>query len=102
MEIIKLTTELIGDELCDAEKYAKLANHWKEECPDAAKIFNDLANAEIDHHAKLHDLVVKLITKARAEKGAPSAEMKAVYDYLHGKNMEKAAAVMAYIKLYNM
>ena len=101
MEIIKLTTELIADELCDAEKYAKLANTWKTECPDAAKVFSDLANAEVEHQNRLHTLVVKLIDKARAEKGDPPKEMMAVYNYLHEKNIEKAAAVMAYIRLYS-
>lgn len=101
MEIIKIISQKISDELEDAEHYAQLANHWKAEHPETAKLFLDLANAEIDHHNKLHDHVARLIQKYRAENGEPPKEMLAVYNYLHDREIEKAADVMSYIKLYN-
>lgn len=101
MEIIKILSEQIGEELDDAEHYAQMANQWKEEFPDTAKLFADLANAEMDHQARLHDHVVRLINKVKSEKGAPPPQMLGVYNYLHAKHVDHAAKIMALQKIYN-
>lgn len=101
MQIIQDMTKRISDELADAERYARMANRWKEEQPEAAKLFLDLANAEVDHQNKLHDQITKLIRRYRDKYGDPPREMLAVYNYLHDQAMDKAAEVMAHIKLFN-
>lgn len=101
MEIIKIITEQIGEELEDAKQYATMANKWKTEQPEAAKVFADLASEEMQHHKKLHNAVTRLIAKVREAKGEPPKEMMAVYTYLHEKHIEKAADVMHLQDLYN-
>ena len=41
----------------------------------------------------LHDGVVGLIEGYRKEKGEPPAPMMAIYDYMHERHINKAAAV---------
>lgn len=101
MQIIQEMSKRINDELADAEHYARMANRWKEEQPETAKLFLDLANEEVDHQSKLHDHVARLIRRYRDKHGDPPKEMLAVYNYLHDQAMDKAAEVMAYIKLFN-
>lgn len=43
MRIVKKLTELINEELCDAEKYAKLALEKKEQYPETAELFYSLS-----------------------------------------------------------
>ena len=100
MKIIKLLSEHIESELEDAEHYAKLALHYKEEHPNIAKTFFDLSVEEMDHVERLHNDVVDMIEKYRKEHGEPPAAMKAVYDYLHEKNVEWAKEIRVYHNQY--
>lgn len=93
MKIIKCLSELIEDELCDAEKYAELALKYEDEDKDSAKLFNDLSNEEMKHMAKLHDRVSAIISSYRSRVGDPPESMLAVYNYLHEKQIEKAKEI---------
>jgi len=42
---------------------------------------------------KLHKMVVDVIQDYRSNNGEPPANMMAIYDYLHKKQIEKAAGV---------
>ena len=100
MQIIKLLSEQIAEELDDAEHYANLANVWKDRAPEAAAVFIQLSREEMQHQQKLHDAAVQQINKAKAAGRVPTPEMQGVYDYLHERNVDHAARVVAIQKLF--
>ena len=95
MKIIKLLSELISEEIKDAEKYANMALQYKEEYPEVAETFHELSAEEMQHMNDLHDMVTMLITKYRNEHGEPPEGMMAVYNYLHEKQVDDAMNVKA-------
>lgn len=93
MRIIKKLTELIEEELCDAEKYARLALEKKESYPEIAEIFNSLSAEELKHMNILHGAVAKLISTHSAD-GDPRTEgMKLAHEILHERAIEKEKEV---------
>lgn len=93
MKIIKCLSELIEEELEDAEKYINLAMKWKTDEPDTADLFYELSTEEMGHMEKLHQEVTELIEEYRKEHGEPPKEMMVLYEYLHEKHIGKATEI---------
>ena len=102
MKIIKKLCELIDEELCDAEKYAKLALKYKDEDTELAALFYNLSLEETRHMNQLHNAVVKKVEEAKASgKDDPRTEgMKIAYDMLHEKAIEEAKEVSVMQSMY--
>ena len=100
MKIIKCLSEMIGEEIADAEKYAKHALKYKDERRGLADVFYQLSLEEMKHMQMLHDEVVRIIEEYRKTNGEPPKEMLSVYNYLHEKHIEEAAEVKAMQAMY--
>ena len=100
MKIIEKISEFIDDEICGVKDYAKMAIELKSDYPMIAETFYDMSKDEAKHMNLLHEMVVKIIAKYREENGEPPADMLAVYDYLHKKQIEKALEVKSLQAMY--
>ena len=93
MKIIEILSERIEEELDDAEEYIEMSLRYKDEFPMVAKTFYELSTQEMNHVEMLHNDVKDIIEKHRREHGEPPAAMLAVYDFLHKRDIEKAAKI---------
>ena len=93
MKIIKCLSQLIEEEMSDADKYIDLAVKWKAEEPDTADLFYELSLEEMGHMDKLHEEVVELIDEYRKEHGEPPKDMMVLYDYLHEMHIKTAMQI---------
>ena len=93
MKIIKCLSELIEEELGDAQKYVDLAMKWKQDEPETADLFWELSNEEMGHVDKLHKEVSELIEEYRKENGDPPKDMMVLYEYLHEKHIGRATEI---------
>ena len=101
MKIIKCLCEDIEATLDAAEHDIKEAMMYKEEYPVASKAFYAKSLALMDTIKLQHDAVVTLIEGVRKEKGEPPASMMAIYDYMHERQINKAAAIRALQEMYS-
>ena len=101
MKIIETLSERISEEIEDAKAYAEMAIEHREDYPDLAQTLYDISREEMDHRSRLHNAVVKIIEDYRQSRGEPPAEMMAVYDYLHKKQIDKAAHVKTLQTMFN-
>lgn len=93
MVVIKCLSESIEATLDMAEDSIKAAIKYKEEYPIAAKAFYTKSATLMDSIKLEHDAVVALIESHRKEKGEPPAPMMAIYNYMHERHINKAAAI---------
>ena len=93
MKIIRKLSEMIEEELNDAEKYAKCALKHKDDDPSLARVVYQLSEEELTHMRRLHDEVVRIITDFRDKGNDTPPEMQGVYDYLHERQIEHASKV---------
>ena len=100
MKIIKCLSEDIECTLDMAEDEIKKAIMYKEEYPAAAKAFFAKSVALMDSIKASHDAVVSLIEGYKKEKGEPPAPMMAIYNYMHERHINKAAAIKTLQDMY--
>lgn len=100
MEIISKLSDMIDEELEDAEKYAKCAMKYKTEKPVLADLFYKLSLEEMNHMSMLHQQAVSMIEEYRRTNGEPPEKMLFLYDYLHRKHQEHAIQVKAMQTVY--
>lgn len=93
MKVIKCLTALIEEELADAKKYAELALTYATGQPETAKLFREFSDEEMRHMERLHKAAEKAIEEHRRTKGDPPAEMLAVYNFLHDRQIVLAKEV---------
>ena len=72
----------------------------KESMPKLADTLMKISEEEMKHMALLHNEVVDIIEEYRKKTGEPPAEMMAVYEYLHQKQIDKSAEVKAMQTMY--
>lgn len=94
MKIIQQLSEQIDDELDDANKYIHEALMVKSSYPKVADVYYKLSTEEMNHVNMLHNAVTAIINEIRQTQEVPPS-MQAVYDYLHQKQIDKAALVRA-------
>lgn len=95
MKIIQKLSDMIDDEITDAWKYAKCYQNYKEDEPELARTFQQLANEELNHMERLHAQVVRMIKVQKEKTGDPPEWMLKVYEYLHERSVGRAAEVKA-------
>jgi ferritin len=100
MKIIKQLSEMMSEEIADADRYAECALRHKGENNQLADLFYRLSNEEMQHMALLHDQASRLILEYRTQHGDPPEAMMAVYNYLHEKQIDEAAKVKAKQSMY--
>ena len=102
MQLIQKIEDQIDEELHDAKKYIKCAMKYKEDHKDLADLYYWLSQKEMTHADKLHKQVVAIIEEYRRREGEPPAEMLAVYNYLHDKEIDKAKEVKMMWDMYKI
>ena len=100
MKIIQYLSDMIEEEIGDAEKYARKALSCKEQFPVLAETFYKLANEELGHMNMLHSQVVSIIEDYRKKNGDPPEKMLFAYEILHKKHIDHVAAVKGMLSLY--
>lgn len=100
MKIIEKLSEKIEKEIDGAEEYVKCALNYKEARPQLAEIYYQIATEKMQHMILLHNQVVAIIDEYKKTKGEPPEAMKTLYDILHRKHIEHAAAVKGMLALY--
>ena len=98
MKLIKQLSRMIEEEIRDAEKYARCAIERKEDRPELARTFIQLAEQELGHMQMLHNAVVQLIEEQRRTQGEPPAGMMEAYDLIHEWQMDHAEEAQALIR----
>ena len=100
MKLIQTLSEKIEDEVLDAKEYAEMAIKYKEEYPELSRTLFTISTQELEHMNMLHNEVAAIIQKYRATNGEPPADMMAVYEYLHNRQIEKASEARTLQAMY--
>ena len=100
MTLIQKLSDMIEEELNDSEKYIRCAINHKEDHPTLANTFYKLSTEELNHMMMLHEMVVLLINEYKKENGNPPEKMQIIYDYVHGKHIERANDIKVMQAIY--
>ena len=100
MLIIKKLSNMIKEEISDAEKYARCALNHKQDDKALADTFYTLANEELKHMEMLHAQVTRIIEAYRKDKGDPPEGMMAIYNYVHEEQIDAVKEVKVLLAMY--
>jgi len=100
MKLIKILSEKIEEEINDAKSYVEMAIKHKEDYPELSRTLYNISMQEMEHKNMLHNEVTEIIRKWRETNGEPPADMLAVYEYLHNRQIEKALEVKTLQTMY--
>ena len=100
MKIIEELSDKIEKEIKCAEEYAKCALAHKEDNLQLAEIYYKKKKKKMVHMNLLHTQVTLIIEDYRKKNGEPPEAMKVLYNILHRKHIENAAAVKGMLALY--
>ena len=100
MQLIANLSDMIEEELEDADKYIRCAMKHKEDNLKLADTFYKISVEEIGHMSLLHDQVVAIISDYRKERGEPPEKMLGIYEYLHKKHKNRADEIKVLQALY--
>ena len=100
MKKIEKLSNKIETEIESAHEYAKCALEEKETDPAVAEVYYKIATNHLNDMSALHTQVVAIINDYRKERGEPPESMKMLYNILHKKHIENAAAVKGMLALY--
>lgn len=99
MKEIKELVEHIEEEMEDAHKYARLAGLYKGKDDGLSGLYMELAGQEMQHMDKLHSKAQEIIARFRKEKGEPPEAMMAIWEWEHGRMMDKAGKIRAMLDM---
>lgn len=97
MQVIKMVSKRIKEELHDAEWYAKAAIECKEVQPTLASVYYRLAGEEINHANMLHTEVVQIIQAY--DKPVPPV-MEELWKWQHEEMVEQERDVRRMLDMY--
>lgn len=90
----------IEEEVADACKYAKKALWFKDNGHSlSAQAFYELAQQEVKHAEKLHEVVINLINEKKSEVEIPQGMMD-IWEWKHQQLVDKLAHAKEEIALY--
>lgn len=101
MEKVARLADMIREEVADAKKYAMCALKAKDSDAQAARTFGDIANQELGHADKLHEMVVACIDEAKRSGAEAPEGMERVWEFEHGRIIEDTAAVRNLLMMLN-
>ena len=101
MQLIERLCDQISDEIGDANKYVRDALAYRDERPELARTYYQLAEQEMGHMEALHRQVVSIIEEYRRNNGEPPADMQARYDWIHRRHVDEAAEVRILMAAFN-
>ena len=93
MKIIAHLSDMIENEIDQADSYVNAALDVEAEYPDVSNDYVILAQGNLDRVGALHNRVAKLIEIERKAHGEPPESMLKVYEYLHKKHITKVADI---------
>ena len=97
---IEEISDKISEKIDSAEMYAKCALMKKDTRPQLAESYFKIATDDLGHVNLLHTQIVAIIDEYRKTKGEPPEAMQTLYNILHRKQIERAAAVRGILALY--
>lgn len=100
MLIIQHLSEMIKEEISDAEKYAQHAVSYRDKDPELAQVFYRLANEELGHMDALHGQVVRIIEEYKSAGNTPPEGMLMIYNYLHDEMIRDVGEIRKMLSLY--